>query len=891
MIFNYRKKPSKESAIHKGRINFTYDKRKLRPFRYEEKTGNSYRFRRDKEIIKILQEATLIIMLPENKPENVEEYLEFFDSKKIPKPKLMKLCTRCLREYSQMSQLNEAETFKLYKKNICRVCAVDEIEDEYQKRGIALTSSSKKFYQEQLKQYKHLDDIIENLWDPTTQSKEKSTSLFDIIPADTNSKPIRIRNFIKNQKLEKVFDFELVKLWEDQGIRDLLPVQQEALKKGLLEYNDLLVVAGTSSGKTFVGEIAGLHNWKSRGKKFVFATPLIALSNQKYESFKRIYKKIGARVALRVGMSKIDVGEDEKLYPDGNFAKSDIVVGTYEALDWIFRSGQWKNIGEIGTFVIDEIQLLGDPERGIVLDGVLSRVKSLFPKCQIICLSATIGNPQELADELGLTLVDYMFRPIPLERHLVIAKNHEERVSMISQFVRDERKVISKTKYRGQSLVFTNSRRRVQELASLLKTDGIKSAYYHAGMTYVNRKKIETKFEKGQLDVVTTTAALGAGADFPVSQVIFEKPAMGARWITNAEYHQMTGRAGRFGFHDIGKSIMFVVPGEKIYSAQKNSSDQVAFEILTGKIEEIEGDVDLEDEMDQILAYVSAAYPLTKENIVRYHNRLFYNTNSLTAILKQLSLKGLIVYQDEMWYITALGRAISSSFLKPTFGYNIAKKTSKFPIEDIAIEIAPIESIMLSSQIHSQIERAMKTFLSRKFLSDAVLDFIVGSSLKSKKLPLTLVERVKQWNRTFFDCNCKANPYCIHPSIKLSKLILDLRLSGYNMSQMTYELTRNYDLFIYPGDLLSWLDEIIHAIQSVARLAKAMNNNQILIDSKHLALAIQSANPNYLDKGMKFLKTGNIPSTKKFTKKRSTGKRKKRIVRKRAKNSKISHRK
>ncbi|MHA2278356.1 MAG: DUF5814 domain-containing protein, partial [Candidatus Kariarchaeaceae archaeon] len=460
--------------------------------------------------------------------------------------------------------------------------------------------------------------------------------------------------------------------------------------------------------------------------------------------------------------------------------------------------------------------------------------------------------PKELAEELGLSLVEYMHRPIPLERHLIISTNDEERINHISQFVRNETKILSKSNHKGQTLVFTNSRKRVQELASQLKTTRIRSAYYHAGMTYINRKKIETKFENGELDVVTTTAALGAGADFPVSQVIFEKPAMGARWITNAEYHQMTGRAGRFGFHDMGKSIMFVVPGEKIYSAQKNSSDQVAFEILTGDIEPVEGDIDLEDEMDQILAFISASYPIKHATLTKYHNILFFKTNSLNSILKSLSSKGLISNENDLWYITALGRAISSSFLKPSFGFEIAKKTIKFPIEEVAIEIAPIETMLLSSQIHSQMERAMKTNLSRKFLSDAILDFVVGSSYKSKNIPITLVERVKQWNRLFFDCNCKINPYCIHPKIKLSKLLLDLRLSGLNISQMTYDLSRNYDLFIYPGDLLSWLDEIIHAIQSVARLAKAMKNNKILIESKQLALAIQSANPKYMDKEIKF---------------------------------------
>ena len=148
LIFNYKSKPSKELPIHGGRINFTYDKKKLRPFRYEEKRGNTTKFRRDKELISILQKAKLILMQPNEKPENISEYLEFFENKNITKPKLMKICDRCLLEFQQMSQLGKKNTYKMYKKKICKLCAVDEIQDEYLRRGIGLTSSSKKFYQE-----------------------------------------------------------------------------------------------------------------------------------------------------------------------------------------------------------------------------------------------------------------------------------------------------------------------------------------------------------------------------------------------------------------------------------------------------------------------------------------------------------------------------------------------------------------------------------------------------------------------------------------------------------------------------------------------------------------------------------------------------------------------
>ncbi|MHA2091242.1 MAG: DUF5814 domain-containing protein, partial [Candidatus Kariarchaeaceae archaeon] len=552
------------------------------------------------------------------------------------------------------------------------------------------------------------------------------------------------------------------------------------------------------------------------------------------------YRPIGARVALRVGMSKIEVGEDDKIFPDGNFAQSDIVVATFEALDWIIRSGQWKNLGEIGTFVIDEVQLLGDEERGVTVDGLISRIRMIYPKCQIICLSATVGNPEGLAEELGLQPVLYMNRPIPLERHLVLTASEEERIDVIINLVNQDSRIISSSNHHGQSLIFTNTRRRVQELSSILKSAGIKSAYYHAGMTYPQRKRIELRFIRGELDAVTTTAALGAGADFPVSQVIFEKPGMGARWISNAEYHQMSGRAGRYGYHDLGKSIMIATPGEKIHSGQSKTEEQIAFDILTGDIEEIDGEATMENEADQVLAYISASYPKSDKELKTYYNLLFYQTNQLSEIIKFLNSKGLITMKDQKWYITPLGRAISESFLLPSFGYDIAVKTQKMTVRDIAIEIAPINAIYLSSKIHARIEQTLKYRVSRRFLSDSSLEIITGSSEIKRKLSDQLIDRIKSWNRNFFDCKCKTNPYCPHPQAKIANLILDLRLDGLNPVQIGYELTKQYDLFVFPGDLLNWLDEIIHALHSVARLSKALQNTETIKASKQFAISLEN---------------------------------------------------
>jgi len=792
----------------------------------------------------MLQGADLIVMLPKDKPENLGDYLDYFEKKNIDTPKIMPVCITCIREHKRLTRLKKSTTYEMYHKKVCRHCASEEIKDEYKRRGIPLTSSARRYYTKLLTRLKSVQDVIANLWRPVEISKDPTKTLFDTIPADDDAGGVPIHKYLQDIGKANLLDKDLIDHFTTIGMGELLPVQRLAIENGLLERRDQLVIAGTSSGKTFVGELAGLQNWKSHNKKFIFATPLVALSNQKYESFKKRYKSLGARVVLRVGMSKIDTGEDFSIYPDGNYINADIIVATYEALDWILRSGRWKKLGDVGTLVIDEFQLLSDEERGIELDGMLSRMRSIYPKAQIIGLSATIGNAEEIASDLSLQLVEYMKRPIPLERHLVMASSEDERVELIGNLVEREIKHTSSKGFKGQSLVFTNTRRRVQELASLLKSTGLRVAYYHAGMTYGQRKRVEIGFEKGKFDAVTTTAALGAGADFPVSQVIFERPAMGARWISVAEYYQMSGRAGRFGMHDKGKSIMIATPGEKIYSAQDKSEEQIAFEILTGHVEDVGGDIAIESEAEQMLAFISAKNPVRESQMTSYYKYVFYQAGRMKNAIKYLKNRGMIIEKGDKWYITPLGRAVTSSFLEPNFGYTIAKKTTKYPVIDIAVEIAPIESIYLSRRIHARLEQGLKSHLSSRFLSDSTLDIITGKT-NLRKLDTYTVDRIKEWNQLFFDCNCKSNPYCIHPQLKVSKLVLDLRLEGLKPDAIAYELKKRYDMFVYPGDLLNWLDEVIHASQSVARLAKAIKETKVYNKSKALALSIENAKLTY----------------------------------------------
>jgi len=854
-IFEKSTKLESSKPERRTKIWFTHDKKFLRPFRFEVFQGNRSSYKSEKLATKLLKHARLIIISPDDQPPNIKEFLEYTKSFGLPNPKLVKICPICLKDRQRVTIIKSGQEYQFFGKIVCKSCAQREIRDDYNRRGIEITQSTRNFYTKQLENTRSVDKSVSILEEDSPVRDESAiNTLYDVIGADKSFQAISLKDFLQ---AEHKISSKLMKAWYDEGVKTLLPVQQIAINKGLLNYKDLLVIAGTSSGKTFVGELAGIHNLRYRKSKFVFLTPLVALTNQKYELFRKRYTPFGYRVGVRVGMSKIEVEGEDKAIVDSNFRSSDIIVGTYEAFDWIIRSGQISKAGDIGVLVIDEVQLLGDEQRGQQLDGMLARIRFLFPNCQIICLSATIGNPKELAKELRLSLVEYNARPIPLERHLVITEKLEEKERRIAKLIKDDGKRKSSTGYYGKSLVFTNSRKRAQQLAAILRSELLKSTYYHAGMTFTDRKKVEKGFEKGKYDVVTTTAALGAGVDFPVSQVIFETPGMGARWLKTSEFHQMIGRAGRFGFHDLGRTYLFVTPGSKIYTAMDFSEEQIGFKLLTEPVEDIDLEIDFDTEADQIMALISANSPKTKLSLEDFYESLYYSTGQLEDIISTLQKLKMIIHKSGKYHITALGRASSESFLTPLIGYRIATETLKKSVLDVAVELTPFKSIHLSQSAHAEIEQLTKAKMSTRFLSDGILEVIFGTSDKGV-WSRSLAQKVKVWTSTFFTCACKEYPYCSHAMYKISKTIVNLRLEGLTPKQIVIFIGKKYHLFAYAGDLYSWLYQLSHSLEAIKRLGLAMKKGKISQDSSKLAKSISKGRSKYKQSVKKKRSTKNV---------------------------------
>lgn len=159
------------------------------------------------------------------------------------------------------------------------------------------------------------------------------------------------------------------------GVESLMPVQQLAVEAGLLYGKDLLVVSATASGKTFIGEMAGLKNYLERRSRVLFLVPLVALAYQKYERFSQKYGHL-TDVSIITGTSRIAVKENRRAANrnrDGG-----IIVATYEGVDHLMRLGE--SFTNVGTVVIDEVQMLEDRDRGHRVDGLIARMKYSSPK-------------------------------------------------------------------------------------------------------------------------------------------------------------------------------------------------------------------------------------------------------------------------------------------------------------------------------------------------------------------------------------------------------------------------------------------------------------------------------------------------------------------------------
>lgn len=796
----------------------------IRPYKFIVKKGDKESFFPPSEAIKILKKQNVYLT---DEDEEIEEMLDSLDIKF----KKTRICRHCTLE-GYITVINRKSGYLSHKEYICRLCAEEEIKRELKYKGIDLSVFNN--FKRMLDKTGDLDKVL-SVFDPKFNPvKNPDLTLFDKILAGDDEAP--------RMRIDKINIPEEFKKILKSHAKYLLPVQSLALQNGLLKGENLLVVSATASGKTLIGEIAGVPG-AMKGKKFMFLTPLVALANQKYRDFKKKYGKLGLKVAIKVGTSRIKAKEELTL-PDDDVKNADIVVGTYEGLDFLLRSGKAGDFGELGTVVIDEIHMLDDEERGPRLNGLIKRLKSLFKDIQIIGLSATVQNPQEIADEFLMKLVEYDKRPVPLERHLIFAKSEYEKTDIMTKIARAEYKNISKKGFHGQTIIFTNSRRKTHSIADYLTKRNIKAAAYHAGLSYSKKSKIEKEFANQKISTVVTTAALAAGVDFPASQVIFESIIMGNKWLSNNEFSQMLGRAGRPSYHDIGKVYLIPEVGRKY---GEETEDMQAVSLLESDVDPIYVQYDEDDVLEQCLADICSGRVHTFEELQNVYKNIDLPL-SLDEAYNTILDTGLVKENNKI-SPTNYGRAVSVSFLdlmaaeyikKSINLKNHDKKKKKHvdPLE-IAVKLDPFENAYMSNRLNRRLGKALNINLSARLFADSTLD-ILSSAETVSKLDPNLQDALVNLQIEFMSCRCKDRPFCNCFQEELSKRILKQRILKKDPVDISKKLLKNYQIHSYAGDIFSWLDSVIRTLEAIRRIANAFKNHKVAKECSRLIRTIEN---------------------------------------------------
>jgi len=764
-----------------------------------------YRCREDREgnirpiqpskVLEILRNADKVLLSKDEESLKLEDFLK---GRNI-RYELVELCPYCL--VKGRYTILEEERYLHNNRYICLKCALEEVKEE--------VDIGEKFIESLLKRLKDVNKVLDLLTSRNPVVKPELTR-YDVLTGDQED--------IKNYRVEELdIPEELKRILKKRGIKELLPVQTLTVKGGLLRGRDLLVTSATSSGKTLIGELAGVKNLLEGRGKFLYLVPLVALANQKYLEFRERYKEIGLSVSLRVGTGRLYEGRCEDVNTD---LESDIIVGTYEGIDYLIRSGKLRGIG---TVVIDEVHSLNMEERGARLDGLIGRLrflKRMGEDMQMIYLSATVGNPRELSKGLGARLITYSGRPVPLERHILFAKNEYQKLNMIREIVRREFNKVSKYGYRGQSLIFTYSRKRAEYIARFLNSKGIRAEYYHGGMEYRRRRMVEEKFMKQEIMCVVTTAALAAGVDFPASTVILESLAMGGDWLTPSEFQQICGRAGRKGMHDMGKVYMLIEIGKKYHAKMERSEEEVAFQLLNSEPEDVEVIYEEREEMEQVLASLCAI-----ERYRRYYKGmkgcrkrellskvpLMGSNHSLDYILGKLVEYGMVKEGEDIG-VTRYGYFTGISFLYPEDA-ELIRKNLNLPIVDLLSLVNPFEGVYIPMGLKNRISKVINVNIPTKFI-DA---FEIIKENMEKIRDRNLLDRILPWIMEFEGM--------IEEDIVryFSKYIINLRIGGKTPLQISRHIYHTLNLQTYPGDIYNYLENTVKILDAIERIGSIYN--------------------------------------------------------------------
>ena len=493
-------------------------------------------------------------------------------------------------------------------------------------------------------------------------------------------------------------------------IEEFNPAQKAVIESGYLDdKSNYIICIPTASGKTVLGVLPALKTILDKGKA-VYAAPLLSIQNEKVQEFKA-FEEHG-----------ISVGK----HP----SSADLSVMVFESFDALTRFS-WDTLRDVDTLIIDEFHMIGEYRRGPTLEAAITRAKIINPSMRIIALSATLRNIEEIEGWLEGKCVEHDYRPVPLNKEVldgemfntknkndVIVKIVEKAMQDDSQalsFVSTRRfteslatyvaKKINKKLSKSQKQNFKEVANKLLEVpknkGSLPTTTCVKLAeaaekgvaFHHAGLFNEQKEIIEEEFRKGNILMISATPSLMYGVNLPSKSVAIRDTT---RWTSNGpqpipvfDYEQMSGRAGRPQYDDVGYS----------YLIAKTADEAINLEdyYINGEIELTNSKlIDNKDAVyKQIIAQIASTLSKDLDELVDFFEKTLYgyqmSNNPSMSLFASDSLKWELENGLQFLLQNGIIRATPEGLKTTEFGNLIAK--SNYTVET-AVKIKEYISTM-----------------------------------------------------------------------------------------------------------------------------------------------------------------------------------------------------
>uniref|UniRef100_A0A4X2LZ25 Helicase, POLQ like n=1 Tax=Vombatus ursinus TaxID=29139 RepID=A0A4X2LZ25_VOMUR len=270
------------------------------------------------------------------------------------------------------------------------------------------------------------------------------------------------------------------------------------------------------------------------------------------------------------------------------------------------------------AIVQEKLHMIGEGSRGAILEITLAKILYTSKTTQIIGMSATLNNVEELQEFLKADYYTSKFRPVELKEYLKINDTiyevdiKAEKGYTFSRLLKckysDNLKkmdpdhlvaLVTEVIPNYSCLVFCPTKKNCENVADMIckflnkdylkhrekeKCDFLKNlknvsngslcpvlkrtipfgvAYHHSGLTNDERKILEEAYSTGVLCLLTCTSTLAAGVNLPARRVILRAPYIATQFLKRNQYQQMIGRAGRAGIDTVGESILILQEKDK----------------------------------------------------------------------------------------------------------------------------------------------------------------------------------------------------------------------------------------------------------------------------------------------------------------------------------------